>query len=78
METGQSNSPKQSRKNKREWEKSEDSIWDFEDNIKRTNIHSTGVPEGRERGGTKNILEEIMAEKFLIWGKKDIQISASH
>lgn len=49
LETGQSNSPKQSSKNKREREKSEDSIWDFEDNIKRTNIHSTGVPEGKER-----------------------------
>ena len=41
-------------------------LWD----IKRTNIHIIGVPEGEEKEkGTEKILEEIIAENFLNMGK---------
>lgn len=41
--------------------------------MKWTNIHIFGVPEGevREKGAE---FEEIMAENFTTWEKKDIQI----
>ena len=40
--------------------RSEDSISDLWDNIKHTNIHIIGVPEGEERDkGPKKIYEEI-------------------
>ena len=40
--------------------RSEDSIRDLWDNIKHTNIHIIGVPEGEEREkGPKKIYEEI-------------------
>ena len=52
-ETGQRNSPNKSRKKKkkkvRKKEKKEDSSRDLQDNIKQTNIHIIGVPEGKER-----------------------------
>ena len=45
--------------------KNKDSLRDLCDNIKCTNIHIIGVPEGEERGtGTENLFEEIMAENF--------------
>ena len=51
---GQWNSPNQSREKEKEWEKSEDNLWD---NIKWTNIHIIGLPEEeREKG------EEILFE----------------
>ena len=41
-------------------------LWD----IKRTNIHIIGVPEGGEKEkGAEKILEEIIAENFLNMGK---------
>ena len=58
-ETGQRNSPNKSSKKKkkknkkkkkvRKKEKKEDSSRDLQDNIKQTNIHIIGVPEGKER-----------------------------
>ena len=51
--------------------KKEDSQRDLWDNIKHTNIHITGVPEGEEREkGPKKILEEIIVENFPNMGKE--------
>ena len=38
---------------------------DFWDNVKHTNIHIIGVPEGEEREkGPEKMFEEIIAENF--------------
>ena len=43
----------------------------FWDNIKYTNIHIVGVPEGEERGKVaENLFEEIVAKTFLNLGKE--------
>ena len=54
----------------------EDSLRNFWDNIKHTNICIIGVPEWEEREkGAKNTFEDIIAEKFPNLGKKtDIQV----
>ena len=45
--------------------KNEDSPRDLWDNIKSTNIHIIGVPEGEERDkGVENLFEEIIPENF--------------
>ena len=49
----------------------EDSLWDYWDNIKCTNIRIIGVPEEEgKRKGTKKIFEEIIVEKFPNRGKE--------
>ena len=51
--------------------RNEDSLRDLWDNIKRTNIRITGVPEGEEREkGPKKIFEEIIVENFPNMGKE--------
>ena len=51
--------------------RNEDSLRDLWDNIKRTNIHIIGVPEGEEREkGPKKIFEEIIVENFPNMGKE--------
>ena len=51
--------------------KNEDSLRDLWDNIKHTNIHIIGVPEGEEREkGPEKIFENIIAEKFRNMGKE--------
>ena len=51
--------------------RNEDSLRDFWDNIKHTNIHIIGVPEGEEREkGPKKISEEIIVEKLPNRGKE--------
>ena len=51
--------------------RNEDSLRDFRDNIKCTNIHIIGVPEGEEREkGPEKIFEEIIAENFPNMGKE--------
>ena len=46
--------------------RSEDSLRDLWDNIKCTNIHIRGVPEGKTREkGPEEIFEEMMVENFL-------------
>ena len=52
---------------KRNW----DSLRDLWDNIKHTNIHIIGVPEGEEREkGPEKIFEEIIVENFPNMGKE--------
>ena len=52
----------------------EGSLRDIWDNIKHTNFHIIGVPEGEEREkGSKKISEEIRAESFPNMGKEIIK-----
>ena len=51
--------------------RNEDSLRDLWDNIKHSNIHIIGVPEGEEREkGPKKIFEEIIVENFPNMGKE--------
>ena len=51
--------------------RTEDSLRDLWDNIKRTNIRIIGVPEEEEKKkGTEKIFEEIIVENFLNMGKE--------
>ena len=51
--------------------RTEDSLRDLWDNIKRTNIRTTGVPEEEEKKkGTEKIFEEIIVENFPNMGKE--------
>ena len=51
--------------------RNEDSLRDLWDNIKHTNIHVIGVPEGEEREkGPEKIFEEIMVENVPNMGKE--------
>ena len=52
-------------------ERNEESLRDLWGNIKHTNIHSIGVPEGEEKEkGPEKILEEIIVENFPNMGKE--------
>ena len=49
----------------------EESLRELWDNVKRTNIHITRVPEGEGREkGTEKIFQEIIAENFPNMGKE--------
>ena len=51
--------------------RNEDSLRDLWDNIKHTNIHVIGVPEGEEREkAPEKIFEEIIVENFPNMGKE--------
>ena len=51
--------------------RTEDSLIDLWDNIKRTNIQVIGVPEEEEKKkGTEKISEEIIVENFPNMGKE--------
>ena len=52
----------------------EESLRELWDNVKRTNIHIIGVPEGeeRERRGQKKIFQEIIAKNFPNMGKESL------
>uniref|UniRef100_A0A8D1AUE1 L1 transposable element RRM domain-containing protein n=1 Tax=Sus scrofa TaxID=9823 RepID=A0A8D1AUE1_PIG len=53
--------------------KLEESLRELWDNVKRTNIHIIGVPEGEEREkGTEKIFQEIIAENFPNMGKESL------
>ena len=54
--------------------KHESNIRDLWDNIKRANLHTIGIPEGKEEKGIENIFEEIMAENFPNQKHTDIKI----
>ena len=51
-------------------------LWD---NIKWTNLHIIGIPEGEEKEKEiENIFEEIMAENFSNLKDTDIKINRKH
>ena len=51
----------------------EESLRELWDNVKHTNIHIIGVPEGEEREkGTENIFQEIIVENFPNMGKESL------
>ena len=51
--------------------RNEDNLRNLLDNIKCTNIHIIGVPEGEKREkGPEKILEEVIAETSLTWERK--------
>ena len=58
----------------------QESFREFWDDIKHTNIHIIGVPQGEEREkGTKKIFEEIIIENFPNMGKEPLtQIQEAH
>ena len=58
----------------------EDSLRDFWDNIKRTNIQIIGVPGDEEKKkGTEKIFEEIRVENFPNMGKEIVnQVQETH
>ena len=52
-------------KREKRLESNEGSLREFWDNVKHTNIHITGVPQGEEvEKGPGKIFEEIIAENF--------------
>ena len=52
-------------KTERQIKKKKSNIHDLWDNIKWSNLHKRGVPEGKKRQkGIKNIFEETVAENF--------------
>ena len=54
-------------------EKKKESLREFWDNVKCTNIHIIGVAEGEEREkGTEKIFQEIIAENFPNIGKEPL------
>ena len=51
----------------------EESLRELWDNVKRTNIHIIGVPEGEEREkGTEKIFQEIITKTFPNMGKESL------
>lgn len=77
--TGNLKLSSQRSKKKKEWKKSEESLTDLWDTIKRNNIHIMGISKGEEKKKKKeNIFKPIMAENFLNLGSEmDIQIHES-
>ena len=62
----------QNRKEKR-LKTTEESLRELWDNVKRTNIHIMGVPEGQGREkGTEKIFQEIIAKNFPHMGKEPL------
>ena len=60
-------------KRERRLKTNEESLRELWDNIKRTNIHIIGVPEGEEREkGTEKIFQEITAKNFPNMGKEPL------
>ena len=53
--------------------KLEESLRELWDNVKRTNIHITGVPEEKEREKeTEKMFQEIIAKNFPNMGKEPL------
>ena len=60
-------------KREKRLKRNEDSLREFWDNVKCTNIHIIGMPEGEEREkGTEKIFEEIIAKNFPNMGKEPL------
>ena len=60
--------------------RNKDSLRDLWDNIKCTNIHIRGIPEGKEREKRpEKIFEERIADSFPVMGKEIVnQVQESH
>ena len=58
LKTRQWNSPNQSNRKEKRMKKSEDSLRDFQDNIKQTRICIIGFPEEEKKHKTSEILFE--------------------
>ena len=50
----------------------EESLRELWDNVKRINIHITGVPEGEREKETEKIFQEVIAKNFPNMGKKPL------
>ena len=60
-------------KREKRLKRNEESLRELWDNVKRTNIHIIGVPEGEERAkGTEKIFQEIIAKNFPHMGKESL------
>ena len=60
-------------KREKRLKRNEESLREIWDNIKRSNIHIIGVPEGEDKEkGTEKIFQEIIAEKFPNMGKESL------
>ena len=61
-------------KREKRLKRNEESLREIWDNVKCTNIHIIGVPEGEEgeKGTGKKIFEEIIAENFPNMGKEPL------
>ena len=61
------------RKIEKRLKRNEDSLREFWDNFKHTNIHIIGVVEGEEREkGPEKIFEEVIAKNFTNMEKKSL------
>ena len=58
------------RKKEKRIKRNEDNLRDIWDNIKHPNIQIIGTPEEDKKKGHEKILEEIIVENFLKWGRK--------
>ena len=57
----------------------EESLRELWDNVKHTNIHVVGGPEGEEREkGAEKIFKEIIAKNFPNMGKEQLLQSRKH
>ena len=54
--------------------KSEESLPDACNTMKRNSIYIMGITEGKKEKGTKSICKTIMPENFPTWKKVNIQI----
>ena len=61
---------KQRGKKKKRIKRNEDNLRDLWDNVKHPNIRIIGIPEEDKKKDHEKILEEIIVENFLKWGKK--------
>lgn len=60
-------------KREKRLKRNEESLRELWDNIKRTNMHITWVPEREEREkGTEKIFQEIIAKNFPHMGKEPL------
>ena len=57
-------------KREKRLKRNQESLREFWDNVKRTNICIIGVPEEERQKGTEKIFQEIIAENFPNMGKE--------
>ena len=60
------------RKEKKRLKRNEDSLRELWDNVKCTNIHNTGMPEGESKKRTEKIFKEIIAKNFPNMGNEPL------